>query len=68
MVLVVKNLPANAGDLSLIPGLGRSPVEGNGNLVQYSCLENRLRMHTLIITDYIPNTVHFIPVTHLFCN
>ena len=29
---VVKNLPANAGDLGLIPGLGRSPGEGNGNL------------------------------------
>ena len=29
--LVVKNLPANAGDLSLIPGLGRSPGKGNGN-------------------------------------
>ena len=28
---VVKNLPANAGDVSLIPGLGRSPGEGNGN-------------------------------------
>ena len=30
----------NAGDLGLIPGLGRSPGEGNGNLLQYSCLEN----------------------------
>ena len=30
----------NAGDLSLIPGLGRSPGEGNGNTFQYSCLEN----------------------------
>ena len=30
----------NAGDLSLILGLGRSPGEGNGNLLQYSCLEN----------------------------
>ena len=40
---VVKNLPANAGDgktMSLIPGLGRSPGEGNGNPLQYSCLEN----------------------------
>ena len=35
---VVKNLPANAGDLGLIPGLGRSPGEGNGNSLQYSCL------------------------------
>ena len=38
--LVVKNLPANAGDVSLIPALGKSPGEGNGNLFQYSCLEN----------------------------
>ena len=42
---VVKNLPANAedaGDIGLIPGLGRSPGEGNGNPLQYSCLENSL--------------------------
>ena len=37
---VVKNLPANAGDLSLIPGLGKSPGEGNGNPLQYSHLDN----------------------------
>ena len=37
---VVKNLPANAGDMGLIPGLGRSLGEGNGNPLQYSCLEN----------------------------
>ena len=35
---VVKNPPANAGDLGSIPGLGRSPGEGNGNPLQYSCL------------------------------
>ena len=43
VVLVVKNLPANAGDLrgaGLIPGLGRSPGAGHGKLLQYSCLEN----------------------------
>ena len=32
----------NAGDLALIPGLGRSPGEGNGNPLQYSCLENSM--------------------------
>ena len=37
---VVKNPSANAGDAGLIPGLGRSPGEKNGNPVQYSCLEN----------------------------
>ena len=35
---MVKNLPANVGDLSSIPGLGRSPQEENGNPLQYSCL------------------------------
>ena len=30
----------NVGDLGLIPGSGRSPSEGNGNLLQYPCLEN----------------------------
>ena len=37
---VVKNPPANAGDTASIPGLGRSPEEGNGNLLQYPCLGN----------------------------
>ena len=37
---VVKNPPASAGDAGLIPGLGRSPGEGNGNPIQYSCLGN----------------------------
>ena len=43
LALVVKNPPANAGDLrdeGSIPGLGRFPGEGNGNRLQYSCLEN----------------------------
>jgi len=42
---VVKNLPANAVDLrdsGLVPGSGRSPGEGNGNPLQYSCLENSM--------------------------
>ena len=37
---VVKNLPANTGDESLIPGLRRSPGGGNGNTLQYSYPEN----------------------------
>ena len=43
MVLVIKNLPANAGDIrdaGLIPESGRSPGGGHGNPLQYSCLEN----------------------------
>ena len=43
MVLVIKSLPANAGDIrdaGSIPGSGRSPGGGHGIPVQYSCLEN----------------------------
>ena len=43
MAQQVKNPSANEGDMrgvGLIPGLGRSPAEGHGNLLQYSCLEN----------------------------
>ena len=39
---MVKNLPANAGDLGSIPGSGRSPGEGIGYPLQYSCLENSM--------------------------
>ena len=39
---MIKNLPANAGDMDLFPGLGRSPGVGNGNPFQYSCLENSM--------------------------
>ena len=37
---MVENLPPDAGDTSSIPGSGRSPGEGNGNPLQYSCLGN----------------------------
>ena len=37
---MIKNPPANAGDVGSIPGSGKSPGEGNGNSLQYSCLEN----------------------------
>ena len=43
VALVLKNLPANAGDIrdaGSIPGLGRFPGGGHGNPLQYSCLEN----------------------------
>ena len=45
VVLVVKNLPAKAGDIrdmGSIPGSGRSPGGGHGNPLQYSCLENSM--------------------------
>ena len=45
MVLAIRNPPANAGDsrdVGLIPMLGRPPGVGNGNPLQYSCLENSM--------------------------
>ena len=47
--MIVKNLPTNAGgarDLGLIPELGGSPGVGNGNPLQYSCLENPMNRGT----------------------
>ena len=47
VVLVVKNLPANAGevrDAGSIPGSGKFPEEGHGNPLQYSCLEEPGRL------------------------
>ena len=49
VALVVKNLPANAGDIrdaDLIPGSGRSPGGGHGNPLQYSCLEEPGGLHS----------------------
>ena len=48
---VVKNPPANAGDIrdtGSIPGLGRSPGGGHGNPLQYSCLENPHGQRSLV--------------------
>ena len=42
-----KEATCNAGDLSLIPGLGRSPGEGHGNPLQYLCLENPYEQRSL---------------------
>ena len=38
--IVIKNLPANTGDVALIPGSESPPGRGSGNLLQHSCLEN----------------------------
>ena len=51
MALVVKNPPANSGDTKdadSIPGWKRSPGEGNGNPLQYPCLENPLGQRSLV--------------------
>ena len=56
LVFIVKSLPGgsagkestrDAGDLGSIPGLGRSPEEGNGNPLQYSGLENPMGLHVV---------------------
>ena len=52
---MVKNLPANSGDLrdiGLIPGSRRSPGEGNGSPLQYSCLENPMDRGAWWATDH----------------
>ena len=45
---MVKASAYNVGDPGLIPGLGRSPGEGNGNPLQYSCLENPMDGRSLV--------------------
>ena len=55
VALVVKNLPANARDVreaGSIPGLGRFPGEGNGDLLHYSCLENSMDRGAWQATDH----------------
>ena len=54
-MLIVKNPPANAGDmrdLGSIPGSGRSAGVGNGTLLQYSCLENSMDRGAWWVTVY----------------
>ena len=51
LALVVKNPSANEGEANSVPGLGRCPGGGNGNPLQYSCLENpmdRGALHTTV--------------------
>ena len=47
-MLVVKNLPANVRDLGSVPGWGRSPGGGNGNPLQYACLESPHGQRSLV--------------------
>ena len=48
-----KESACNVGDLGLIPGLGRSPGEGKGYLLQYSGLENSMRLH-ISVPHFVP--------------
>ena len=55
VALVVNNLPVNEGDVrdsSSIPGSGRSPGGGHGNLLKYSCLENPMDRGAWWATDH----------------
>ena len=66
VVLVVKNLPASAGDIrdtGSIPGLGRSPGEGSGSSFQYSCLENPITGGLLGYSPYGHKESHMIEST-----
>ena len=73
---MVKKSARNVGDLGLILGLGRSPGEGNGNLVPYSCLENPMDRGTWWATvhgiskrhDWVPNISHFIPFDEMLAH
>ena len=50
---MVKNLPVNAGDTSSVPDPGTSWGEGNGNLLQYSCLGNPMDRETWAVLVYV---------------
>ena len=65
MAQVVKNLPANAGDAGLIPGLGRSLGGGNGNPLQYSYLENSMDRGTWRATVHGSQRVRITEHTHI---
>ena len=67
MAQIVEVSACNAGDLSLVPGSGRSPGEGNGNPLQYSCLENSMdggawwaTVHGVIESDTIEQITHIL--------
>ena len=78
MAQTVKCLPTDAGDLGSIPGLGRSPGEGNGNPLQYSCLENPMdggawwaTVHGVSksqdTTERLHFQTHLLPISSVHC-
>ena len=74
---MVKNLPANAGDVGSIPGSGRSLGEGSGNSLQYSCLGNPMDRgaccaiqsmgHIRVGCDFITTKFHEYPLSVRHC-
>ena len=63
---MVKNSPANAGDVGLIPGLGRSPGEGKGYPLQYSCLANPMGRGAWQATVWGPKRVRQSRATEIY--
>ena len=67
---MVKNQPANAGDardVGLITGLRRSPGGGNGNLLQYPCLENSMERSLVGYSEVIKSWTRLTAHTHACC-
>ena len=64
-----KESACNVGELGSIPGLGRSPGEGNGNLLQYSCLENPMDRGTwwATVCGVTELDTLLIPIMHVPC-
>ena len=62
---VVKNMPANAGNLGSIPVLGRSPGERNGSPLQYSCLENPMGRGPCRASSLVPQRIRHDWVTNM---
>ena len=64
----IKNPPANAGDVGLIPGLGISPGEGNGNPLQYFFLNQVMKRHEeIFFKNYFPEVYLIYNVVFKFC-
>ena len=69
---LVKNLPANAGDVGLVPGSGRSPGERNGNPLQYSCLGNSMDRGAWWATDHgvtkVLDMTQQLNINYMYCH
>ena len=69
MAPVVKNLPANTGDatdVGSIPGSGRSPGEGNGNPLQYPCLEDSMNRGAWLATVHVVTKKPWIQLIYIY--
>ena len=69
MAPVVKNLPANTGyatDVGSIPGSGRSPGEGNGNPLQYPCLEDSMNRGAWLATVHVVTKKPWILLIYMY--